>query len=212
MLTDDVSTPYLDLADDADPSVDRPTGHVTLLFGLSLATALPPAAILVPPGGGRPAAQSDLRPILDLLELAAVLKRPTAELWRGRVTLGQIDERLRGLETLLHVVRVIDGSGALVCLSAVSPEPAAEGTGATPADLWEMACQALARCEIPYESQVGIGEAAFLAVYGGVTAQVAWLAGNRLATASVTSLAGEQTWAVEAARSIAVLLDRRLSG
>jgi hypothetical protein len=59
-------------------------------------------------------------------------------------------------------------------------------------------------------ARYGAGETAFLAVYGDVTAQVAWLTGGRLATASVTSLVWEQAQTIEVARSTAVALDRRL--
>jgi hypothetical protein len=43
--------------------------------------------------------------------------------------------------------------------------------------------------------------------YGGITTQVLWLVGDRLATASVTSLHGEEEWAIDVARSSALLLD-----
>jgi hypothetical protein len=212
MTTHDEPTLCQDPLDDSTLPTVLSTESPILLFGLSIATALPPAAMLAPPGLIRPAVQSNLRAILDPLELTLALNRPTADLWRGQVRLGEIDERLHGLEMLLHVVRVIDGSGALVCLSTVSPDPTARGAaGARPADLWRLACEALARHGIAHEREAGIGEAAFLAVHGGVTAQVAWLAGDRLATASVTSLAGEKAWAVDAARSLAVVLDRRLN-
>ena len=62
-----------------------------------------------------------------------------------------------------------------------------------------------------HERLSGLGDDAFLAVYGGLTAQVAWLTGDRLSTASVTCLTREQDWLVDAARSIAIMLDRRRS-
>jgi hypothetical protein len=212
MMTDNGSTFVLDLVDTTERTTARTTGLVTPLFGLSLATALPPAAMFAPPGGGRPVVKSDPHTILNPMDLAVVLDRPTAEVWRGRVALGEIDERLGGLEILLYVFQVTDGSGALVCLSAVRPDPAAPGDGgATPADLWKLACEALVRYDIAYEWHVGIGDDAFLVVYGGVTAQVAWVTVDRLATVSVTCLAGEQGWAVEAVRSIAILANDYLA-
>jgi hypothetical protein len=186
-------------------------GSPILLLGMSLATALPPTVLLSPPGAVRPVVRSDHHTSLDLTKLTAALDRPTAELWRGQIHLGEIDERLRGLEMRLQIVRVVDGSGALVHLGTVSPAPATAGVPATrPIDLWRLACEAHAQSGATYGCQAGIGETAFLAVYGGVTAQVAWLASGRLATASVTSLVWEQDWTVVAARSVAVLLDHEL--
>jgi hypothetical protein len=202
----------LDLADDAEPSTEQPTGLMTMLFGLSLATALPPAAMLAPPGGARPAFRPELGAIVTPLELATILDRPAVEIWRGRVALGQVDKRLGGLEILLGVFQVTERSPALVCLSVIRPDSAAGGTGrATPADVWALACEALARFSVTHEPQAGIGEDAFLALYGSVTAQVAWVTGDRLATVSVTCLGGTRTWLVAAARSIAVFLDGRLA-
>jgi hypothetical protein len=125
------------------------------------------------------------------------------------VALGEVDARLGGLEILLYVFQ---GNGALICVSAVRSDPVACGYGdATPADLWKLACDTLVRYDVTHERQVGIGEDAFLAIYGGVTAQVAWVTRGQLATASVTCLACDQSWAVGAARSTAVLLNRLLS-
>ena len=55
---------------------------------------------------------------------------------------------------------------------------------------------------------IATGDDAFLAMYHGTTAQVAWMAGGRLATASVTCLAGDEHWAIAAAHAIAAFLDR----
>src|SRR5215217_8384190 len=212
MVTRDEPTLGPGQALDHVPPAIRLAGNPIVLSGLSLATALPPTAMLTPPGVIRPAVRSDHHTSLDPAELTVALDRPTAELWRGQVQLGEIDERLHGLEMLLHIVRVVDGSGALVYLSTVSADPAVpDAHGARPIDLWRLACEALARSGATYGCQAGIGETAFLAVYGGVTAQIAWLAGGRLATASVTSLVWEPARTVEAARSVASLFDRRLT-
>jgi hypothetical protein len=121
--------------------------------------------------------------------------------------LGEVDERLRGLESLLHIIRVPDGSGVLVCLGVVQPDPMAAGAGrATLYDLWALACEGLVQQKVPHERRIDIGQDALLAVHGGMTAQAAWLIGNRLTTASVTSLAGDMAWATEAAHSISMLL------
>jgi hypothetical protein len=212
MLTDDPPTLVLGLPYDPEVTTDRTTELVTLLFGLSLGTALPPAAMLPPPGAVRPAVRFDPNAIFDQSELAATLGRPAVEVWHGRVALAEMDERLGGLVVMLSVFQIADGSGALVCLSAVRSDPVAPPTGAaTPADLWDLARRALSRYEVSHERLAGLGDHAFLAIYGGVTAQVAWLAGDRVATASVTCLARELGWAVDAARSIAPVLDRRLT-
>ena len=211
-MTVDPPTLVLGLERDLDPSSNRPTGDVPVLFGLSLATALPPMAMLPPPGVVLPTFRSGAHAILDPAELTAVLGRPTMEVWHGRVALGEVDVRLRGLEILLSGFQVIDESSALVCLGAITADSLVPDTGgATPSDLWDLACQGLERFGIASERPSDLGDDAFLVVYGGVTAQVAWLAGDRLATASVTCLALEHGWATKAACSIAQVLDRRLS-
>ena len=183
-----------------------------MLFGLSLGMALPPAAIVTPPGTVRPTVRPDAATMLVASELTAVLNRADR---RGLARTGRPGRGGRAPgrpgDPAFSVFQVTDESGALICLSAVRRDPGADGVGgATPADLWELACQALARYGIPHERLVGIGDDAFLATYGGVTAQVAWLAGARLTTASVTCLAREPGWAADAARTIAVVLDRHL--
>jgi hypothetical protein len=186
-------------------------GLETLLFALSLVTALPPAAMLAQPCAALPVVRSNPRALLSPIELATVLGRPTAEVGRGRVELREIDSRLHGLAVSLNVFRVTDGSGALISLSVVGPDVTASSDGgATTADLWALTCEALLRHSVGCEYQDGVEYDAILVLYGGITAQLVWLAGDRLATASVTSLDSEEAWMIEAARSIAVLLDRRL--
>jgi hypothetical protein len=211
MVMDTRSTPRSGPSDNPGPGTVGRLGLVTLLFGLSLATALPAAALLAPPGPGRPTVRSETDALLDPPVLTEALGRPTIEVLRGRVALGEVDRRLGGLEIALSVFQVTDGSGGLVCLSAIKPDPDALDGGATAADVWDLACRALAQYGTAYERIVGIGEDAFLAIYGGVTAQVAWIDGDRLATASVTCLGCDQDWAVEGVRSIAAWLDRRLT-
>jgi hypothetical protein len=187
------------------------TGVATLLFGLSLATALPPSALLMPSNAALPVVRSDAHPILSSIDLEAVLGRPTTEVGRGRVALEEVDRRMRRLVVSLAVFQVTDGSGALISLGVVTPHRTVSGRGgATITDLWAMAREALPRYGIALRHSIRGGDDALLVLYGGVTAQVAWLAGDRLATASVTSLDGSESWTVEAACSIAVLLDRRL--
>jgi hypothetical protein len=213
MLTDDPPTLVLGLEDDAGPATDQPTWTRSLLFGLSLATGLPPAAMVPPPGSPRPKVRAEAQPVLGARELMAILGSSSVDGWSGRIALGEVDARLGGLEIVLSVFQVTDGSGALVSLSAIRRDPrTSSAAGASPADLWALACQALAHHGITHEQLSGPGERAFLAIYGGVTAQVAWLAGGCLATASVTCLTREPGWAVAAARAIAPVLDGRLRG
>jgi hypothetical protein len=59
---------------------------------------------------------------------------------RGRVKLGDIDERLGGLVVSLDVLRTIEGGGALIGVGIVRPDPTWCGApGATPGDLWTLA-------------------------------------------------------------------------
>jgi len=212
MATDDRPTLRLDLVDAAGRATARTAGSAPLLFGLGLATALPPAAILAPPRVIQPTMRPDAHAIFDAADLAAILDRSAANVGRGRVALWEVDERLVGLVASLNIFSVAGGAGAgaLVTLGIVGPDRTADGDGsATVSDLWKLACAALTQHAIPNGRLDGLGDGAFLAVYGGTTAQIAWVTGDRLATASVTCLADENTWAIEAAHSIATFLDRR---
>jgi len=185
-----------------------------LLFGVGLATALPPATIVAPPGVAVPTIRADAPAILAVTTLAIVLDRSVAEVGRGRVALGEVDERLVGLAASIQVFRVAEGpgAGALVSLGVVGAGgEARHGDRATTVHLWELACAALRQHAIPGGPLDGIGDDAFLAVYDGTTAQVAWMRGDRLATASVTCLAGDEHWAIATAHAIAALLDARLN-
>jgi hypothetical protein len=224
-LTDGIE-PHPDLLDDPDlspgllddpdlapllPAACWPAGNETLLFGLSVAMALPPTAMMVSPDGALPTVRSGAPAILTSRELSAVLDRPTTEVGRGRIALGEVDQRMHRLAISLDVFRVTDGSGALVALGVVSLDPlAGPAAGATIADLW-----ALAREAVPYHGVVqqlpdGFGDDALLVIYGGITAQVVWLAGDRLVTASMTSLRGGEDWMAVAVCALATVLDRRL--
>jgi hypothetical protein len=210
-LTDRESALHPTLVDDSAETTARTTSLKTLLFGLSLAAALPPAALLAPPDAALPAIRSDPHPVVGAVELGATLARPTVELGHGWIALGELDERLRGLVASLAVFQPTAGRGVLLSVGVVGPDRTASGTdAATTTGLWVLAREALARHGVMCERQPGIGDAALLVRYGGITVQVAWLAGERLATASVTSLKGDQEWMIGAARSIAGLLQRRL--
>jgi hypothetical protein len=214
--TDTLPTLRLDLVDATVGTTPRAAELAPLLFGLGLAMALPPAAILAPPQVVLPTIRSDAHAILDSVDLGVVLDRSIAGVGHGRVAPGEVDKRLGGLVVSLDVFRITGGTGpgagALVSLGTVRPDPVASGDhGATTADLWRLACAALMQDAIPGGHLNGFGDDAFLAVYGGTTAQIAWMAGDHLATASVTCLAGEESWAIEAAYSIAAFLDHRPS-
>jgi hypothetical protein len=209
MATEDPPTFRLDITDGTARSRVRTAGLAPLLFGLGLATALPQAAILAPPHVVQPTIHADTLPILDSTDLAMILDRSIAGIGGGRVDLGEVDARLDGLVVSVNVFRVADraGAGALVSLGIVRPDRAAGGT--TTAGLWKLACAALLQHAIPGGHLDGLGDDAFLAMHYGTTAQVAWIDGDLLATASVTCLARDEDWAIAAAHSIAAFLDRR---
>jgi hypothetical protein len=225
LIADDLPTVGLEPLDDPEPA--STTRLETLLFALSLVATLPPTAMLASSRAALPFVQAEPQPVLTAFDLEATIGRPTTEVGRGRIGLGEIDQRMHRLLVSLNVYQVTDGSGVLVCLGVVSPNRVgvvspnrhgvvrpnrmADGAGGVaPADLWTLAREALALHGVFRETPVEMGDDAFLAVYGGVTAQVAWLTGDHLATASVTSLNGDEAWMIETARSIAGLLDRRL--
>lgn len=185
------------------------SARTTLMFGLSLATALPPAAIVPPSTVLRPQILPDADALLPQAALASALGPATTSVVAGRVGLASIDERLHGLESLLQVCQVQDGNQGLVCISVVWAAPGSAARGRiTPTHLWDLTCTALVRHRIPHQREIDVGPDAILVVYGEVTAQVAWLDGNRLLTASATSLTRERAWAIQAARSTARLLAR----
>ena len=206
---DDDPAIRLRLANTLGHPTGQTTGAATLLFGLSLAAALPPAAMLFASETALPVVRPDARAMLSPTELGAILGRPVAEVGRGRVALGEVDRRMHRLIVSLEVFQATDGSGMLVSLGVIRIDPAATTVvGASPLDLWALAGEPLSRYGVALPCPIQIGDRARLVVYGGITAQVAWLAGERLVTASVTSLQGTESWVTGAACSIAVLLDR----
>ena len=211
-MPDPTSDPIPGLSGDSGPTTVQMSGVEPLLFGLSLAAALPPTAIHFPPGSSLPVVRSDPHPILSPAELSAILGRPTALVGRGRIELGELDRRMESLVVSLEVFQVTDGGGVLVSLGVVTPRRTAGGVdGVTAADLWALPYEVLPRYAGASQYPSRIGGGARLGVYGGITAQVAWLSGERLMTASVTSLAGDDDWAIEAATAIAQALERRRS-
>ena len=211
MAPDDLPTARLGRVNVAVSTTPRAARLVPLLFGLGLATALPPAAMLAPPDAIQPTIRFDTYPILDAADLSTILARSAADVGHGHIALSEVDVRLLGLAAWVSVFRVADGAGvgSLVSVGIVTPDPTADDGSATVADLWKLACAALAQHAIPSGHLDGLGDDAFLAVHDGTTAQVAWLDGVRLTTASVTCLAGDEHWAIAAAHSIAALLERR---
>ena len=211
MAPADAMTHRLDLIDSSGPPTLWMTGAVPLLFGLSIAAALPPAAMLFAPEAARPAVRPDPITMLSTATISTILGRPVKEVGRGRVALGDLDRRLHRLLLSLEVAQATDGTGVLVCLGVITIDPAATATvGASPPDLWALADEPLSRYGMAFESPIRIGDRSRLVVYGGITMQIAWLSGERLMTASVTSLEANDGWAIEAASAIALALDRRL--
>src|SRR5436305_1229944 len=99
MVADDARTLCADQVEDPTPTTDRPAGHPALLFGLGLATALPPVAMLAPPEPSWPHIRPGGHPLISTNDLARVLGRPVVEVGRGRAALGEVDWRLGGLES-----------------------------------------------------------------------------------------------------------------
>jgi hypothetical protein len=210
MLSADPPTMVLGLPDAPGPATAVTTGLETLLFGLSLAVALPPAALL-PPGTALRTVLPAPEPLLGTTELSALVGRSALETGLGRFALREVDRRLDGLEAALSLFRLTREPATLVCLGIVGPERAAGRPGAaTVASLWALAREALPRHAVVSEDEGGVGPAALLVRYPGATIQRAWLIGDRLATVSVTSMDGDESWTKAAARSIAAALDRRL--
>jgi hypothetical protein len=199
--------PTTDRAQAAPPT----SGAQTLLYGVSLVTALPPDALLAPPDVALPAIRDDAHPILHALDLESLLDRPMARVGHGSVALEQVDRRMRGLVASFDLSRTVDPSAMLICLGVVEADrTASRAGGATVEDLRGLVCETLHRRGAGWSRQTGIGHGALLVLYGGIIAQTVWVNGDRLVTVTVTSLHGEDHTR-EAARSIAYLLDRRLT-
>jgi hypothetical protein len=181
------------------------------LFELGWALALPPSALMAPPSAGRPMIHTERDTILTPDEVAAALGRPTSEVARGRVSGGALDWRLDGLEVSLVVFQASGVKGELVSLSVVRPDPRMAGPRkARAVDLWRLVTSTVAESAVASEHRLDLGDDGFLALHGGRTVQVAWLDGQRVATVTVTSLAGDKAWMMESAQAIAVLMAERL--
>jgi hypothetical protein len=193
----------------SDRAPERATGLAPLLFALNFAVGLPPKAMMAPPTPRYPTVRPLPRPIVSPSGLTMILGRPTIEIGRGRITLGEVDTRLGGLTISLDVFRATEGPGALIGLGIVRPDPT-RTSGTTIADLWRLSRAAMSQHGVPTAHPGRSGDGAFMAVYGG-TAQLAWLAGAGLATVSVTQLHGDPVWILQAARSIAVFADAHVA-
>ena len=199
-----------DLSRERIPSVAKAT-LPTLLFGLNLAIALPPDAIVPSAHVARPVIHTLSQPIVDAGDLEAVLQRPTVSVGMGRAALGEVDARLHGLVVRLQAFRVVDGSPALVTVGMVTPEVGPGGERkATIRDLWRLATGAIAERGTPYERLVGLGDDGFQSLPGPSTAQVAWRTGERLVTVSLTTFDGDTHAALDRARAIAAWVHDRL--
>jgi hypothetical protein len=186
-------------------------GLPTLLFGLTLALALPPAALLPPPNVSRPTFHPSPVRIVSAVELSASLGRPTTELHRVRVGLGELDTRLRGLSVSTTIFQVTDETRALVSIGVAYPDGTAnDRDGATADRLWTLTREILPRYAWVCEQQTSLGKDALLAFPGTATAQAIWLANGCLATVGVASFYGGDAWTREAAHSIAQVVDWRL--
>ena len=188
-----------------------PLGSAALLYGMSLAVALPPAAWLPPVHGGVPMVHPATGLGFDVATMAATVGAPVTEVGRGRIALGGVDRRLHGLSLALDLFRVEVGRGVLVPIGVIRSEPATHwGGGSTPSALWRLALAA-----IPWYGRVrgcpsNMDADSILVLYGDATAQVAWLAADELATVSVTSLDGDQKLATEMVLTLSRLLASRL--
>jgi hypothetical protein len=193
------------------PTTLVPIRSAALLYGLSLAVALPPAAWLTPPGSALPKIHSTVGPVLDLAAMATALLQPVAELGCARIALGEVDRRLPGLSVSLDLFRVGDRRGALLASGVVRRDhPSSEASGTTLADLWALAREAMPRYGRVWHREPGLGVDTILVRYGRATIQLAWLGADYLATVSTTGLDGDKVGVVEMIRATARLLAARL--
>jgi hypothetical protein len=160
-----------------------------LLFALNFAIGLPPGSVARLPDAGWPTVRASDRPLINAASLAAILARPVAPAALGTILLGEVDRRLAGLAVTIDVARLVGAAGGLVALSTVSAT--GPGGGASVADLWRLAREAVIERRVSWRPLDGLGADAFLASYDQ-TVQVCWLAGDRLATASVTDLEADR--------------------
>src|SRR6266540_2246139 len=103
-------------ADDRGQAAPHSSQLQTLLYGLSLVTALPPDAILAPPRAATPEIRAATHPVLQALRLQPVLDRPTIRVGHGSVALEQVDWRMGGMIGSLDMSRTLDDGAMLICL------------------------------------------------------------------------------------------------
>jgi hypothetical protein len=206
MLTDYVSSAHVDVPDDGGCLTTSRLD--TFLFGLSLALALPPKAMVAPPDVFLPTILPSVAPIVTAGEVAGVLGHAAYEVGRGQVAASEIDARLDGLRISLDVLRLSGNAEALIAASVVAPDPAQPRRGlCTPHDLWALVRSTPAergdqRFELGVDTQ--------LTLHADRTAQLVWLALDYLAAVSVTHLLAEDTaWLITATRSVANLVASR---
>lgn len=212
LLTDELPTLHLPPASAHRPTTPVPLQSVSLLYGLSLAMVLPPAAWLPPQNHALPAISPTPATVLAAAELQAALTRTVAEAGRGQIALREVDQRLHGLLLSLDLFRADQGRGVLIALGIVWQDRATSvAGGATPGDLWRLAREAIPQHGRVRPAQLCAGAESLLVLYGRATTQIAWLAPGYLATVSVTSLNGDERQATEIAYTSARLLVSRLA-
>jgi hypothetical protein len=207
LAIDTTPTRLLDLAGERRSETAVPLGSATLLYGLSLAVALPPAAWRPPPNPAVPAIHPTAGNGLDLVAMTTALLQPVTELGCARIALGDLDRRLCGLSLALDLYRVGDGRGTLVPIGVIRQVRATtEAAGATPTDLWALARAAIPRCGVVSGRRPGLGDDAIIVRYGTATVQAAWLGADFLATVSATSLVRDDGRMIETVHTVAHLL------
>jgi hypothetical protein len=216
LQTDDLQTLSIPIEAPIDserrPTTPVPLQSVPLLYGVSLAVALPPAAWLPPSHQAVPAISSRSCPIIATAELRTALNRPVAEAGRGYVALGDVDLRLHGLTLSLDLFRAAEGSRLLIAFGLVRSDRAISAAGGmTPTDLWRLARTEMSRHGRMGPCRLDAGADSVLVMYGSATAQIAWLVSGFLATVSVTSLDGAERQTTELAHASACLLASRLA-
>lgn len=187
------------------PPAGQTAERVTLLLGLSLAVVLPPEAVIPPRDGTEPTIQEEPLAVIGAEAVRMLLGRSAVAVGSGRVPLDQVDRRLGGLMARLNAYRITEAPTALVMTGLVSDngEPPTVGWRVTPRALWEMAKELLKHGGHVCEPMFGLGDDAFLTLRGDHTAQVAWIAGERLASVTVTSLQADKQWVIDSARALA---------
>jgi hypothetical protein len=177
----------------------------TLLFALSLAIILPPESVIPPRDGSEPVIKPEPLAIAGADAVRMVLGRQAIAVGAGNVLLDQVDRRLGGLVARLNAYRMTDAPSGLVLTGLVSDngEPPSVGFRVTPRALWELAKEMLKQGGHVCDPVAGLGEDAFLTLRGDHTAQVAWIAGERLASVTVTSLQADKPWVIGSARALA---------